>query len=206
MHTPRPALRLTAMLALLAVTTLLVMLPPSASARARALGKGQATVTLDTYFVLFVGGGFPIYPSAPATMHFGLALTPKLIVPIGGGTWDTVNARGTFLLKGGVDYIHYTSGPPLALHRLLIVKWHAGVNTTEGWTGQANGSRITIFDENLMGSHPSFFKRGGHRYVKVNDVILTYDTAFSTAFNNTFGTTITPGTPFGTATLVAQLK
>jgi len=202
MSRPQPALRLTLILVLVAVMALLVVLPATASAR--TLGKGQATIRLDPVFALFVAGGFPPYPVPPGTMDFGVAVTPKLALPVVGGNWSSLDSRGTFLLRGGIDYIHYTAGP-LTLHQLRVVKWHAGVNTTAGWTAQTNGTRIKVFDEDLTGSNPSFFKKGGHRYVKVNDVVLTYSTAFVTAFTNTFGPT-PPGIPFGTATLVARLK
>ena len=81
------------------------------------------------------------------------------------------------------------------------------MNTTAGWTAQTNGTRIEVVDENLMGSHTSYFTKSGRTYVKVSTVILAYDPAFSTAFATTFGSvSIAPGVPFGVATLVARLK
>ncbi|MGZ4199140.1 MAG: hypothetical protein ACXVP1_03030 [Thermoleophilia bacterium] len=187
----------------LAALALLLALPAGASAK--SLGKGQATVRLDPFFAALVGGGYPSYPVAPATAHFGIASTPALNLPVTGGNWDVAHARGTFSVKGGVDYIHYTTGP-LTLHQLAITAWHAKVNQTTGWTASANGSRIAVFDENLTASHTSFPTIRGQKYVKVSGVALTYDPAFITAFFGVFGITLPTATPFGTATLLARLK
>jgi hypothetical protein len=186
----------------LAALALLLALPAGASAK--SLGKGQVTIRLDPFFAV-LSGGYPVYPVAPATMHFGVPTTPALIVPIRGGSWDVAHARGTFLTKGGVDFIHYTTGP-LTLHQLAATAWHAKVNQTTGWTAVANGSGVVLFDENLTASHTSFPTIRGHKFVKVTNVVLTYDTAFSAVFFSVFGVTISPGTGFGTATLLAQLK
>ncbi len=123
---------------------------------------------------------------------------------VAGGTWDKSHSRGTFLLNGGLVFVHYTAGP--VIHTLTLRSWRAGVNTTAGWTARVNGTRMVILDENLMGSHPSYPTIGGHKFVKVNTVILFYDNAFTTAFNTTFSEALTDGEPFGTATLLARLK
>jgi len=196
-----------ALVVALAALTLFLAVPASASAAATRLGKGQASVTLDPFFgAFFVEDGFPFYPVAPAIFRFSIATTPKVIVPITGGTWNKGFSRGQFLLKGGVDYIHYTNGP-LTLRQLAETGWHANVNTTTpGWTASSNGTRIIYLDEDLTNAHITFPKIGGHKYVRVSNVALTYDIAFITAFVNEF--IMNPGVtvPFGTATLQARLK
>jgi hypothetical protein len=171
----------------------------------QTLGAGKATFTLDPFFAALVIAGYPTYPVKPATLDFGLSTSPKVTMPVVGGVWDKAHSRGTFVLRGGVDYIHYTTGP-LTLHQLSLTRWHAGVNTPAGWTALANGSRITVVDENLMGSHPAYLTIGGHKFVRVNNVILTSDAMFDSAFLTTFGTPIGPMVPFGSATLLARLK
>jgi hypothetical protein len=179
-------------------------LPTSASAASHPLGKGKASFSLDPFFALLVTASYPFYAVAPATTKFGIATTPSLSMPVTGGVWNKAHSRGTFLLKGGLDYIHYTSGP-LTLHQLSATAWHAQVNMATGWTAFANGSRIVVLDEDLTGSHTSYPTIGGQKFVKVSNIVLTYDAAFNTAFNTVFGVPIGPS-PFGTATLLARLK
>jgi len=190
--------------AALVALVVLLALPASASAAAKPLGKGSITVRLDPFFAL-LSGGYPMYPVAPATMHFGVPTTPALIVPVKGGSWDVAHDRGTFLVRGGIDFIHYTTGP-LTLHQLTATAWHARVNQTTGWTAVANGSRMVVFDENFKASHTSYLTVGGRKFVKVSNVTLTYDNAFATVFSNVFGATLGTTTPFGTATLLARVK
>lgn len=195
-----------ALVVALAALTLFLAVPASASAAPSRLGKGQASFTLDPFFAFFVNNGFPPYPLAPATMKFSIATTPKLIMPVTGGTWNKGFSRGQFLLRGGLDYIHYTAGP-LTLHQLAETGWHANVNTTTpGWTAASNGTRIIFLDEDLTNVHITYPTIHGHKYVRVSNIALTYDTAFITAFVNEF--VLNPGVtvPFGTATLQARLK
>ncbi len=203
MHQLRQHRRLAVVVALAALA-LLFALPASASAASHPLGKGKASFTLDAFYALLVGASYPFYDVAPATLNFGVAQTPSLRMPITGGSWDKAHSSGTFVLKGGLDFIHYTTGP-LTLHQLTDTAWHAHVNMTTGWTASVNGTRIVALDENLAGAHTSFPTIGGHKYVKVSNIALTYDAAFSTAFNSVFGVTIGMSN-FGTATLLARLK
>ncbi len=46
----------------------------------------------------------------------------------------------------------------------------------------------------------------GHKYVRVSNIVLTYDAAFNTAFITVFGVPLGTAIPFGTATLLARLK
>jgi hypothetical protein len=190
---------------LAALTALIVMtaLPATASAVARPLGTGRAVITLDPFARTFIGGGYPFYPVAPATLGFTGA-APRLVLPVAGGTWDRSALRGTFVLRGGLVYVHYTS--TTAFTAFNLPAWRAGINTTAGWTALVNGTRRRILDENLMGSHPSYPFIGGHRYVRVTTVILSYSTAFTNAFNAAFGAALPFGSPFGVATLQARLK
>ena len=203
MHVPRPHRR-PALVIVLAALALMLLVPAAASASPQALGAGKAVFTLDPFFATFVGTGFPVYPVAPAVLNFDGHTTPRLVMHVAGGTWDKAHSRGTFLLKGGLVFVHYTAGP--VIHTLTLGSWRAGVNTAAGWTARINGTRAVILDENLMGSHPSYPTIGGHKFVKVNTVILFYDSAFTTAFNTTFSATLADGEPFGTATLLARLK
>jgi len=189
----------------LAALVLLLVLPASASAASTPLGKGKVVVRVDPFFVQLVLGGYPFYAVPPAATQFGIPTTPSLTLPITGGTWDRTNTRGTFLVKGGVDYIHYTTGP-LTLHQLDVTAWHAKINPTAVWTAVANGTRIAAFDAGLTSARMSFPTIGGHKFVKVSNVALTYDAAFDTAFFNVFGVSLVTTTPFGTATLIARLK
>jgi hypothetical protein len=204
-HHLRRHTRVTLVVALAALTLFLAV-PASASAATSRLGQGQASFTLDPFFAFFVGQTFPPYPLAPATMKFSIAVTPKLVMPVTGGTWNKGFSRGQFVLSGGTDYIHYTAGP-LTLHQLASTAWHANVNTTTaGWTASTNGTRIIILDEDLTNAHIAYPTIHGHKYVRVSNIALTYDAMFITAFVNEF--IFNPGVtvPFGTATVVARLK
>jgi len=185
-----------------AVLVPLFALPTTASARVRPLGRGKVVVTLDPFFAQFIAAGYPFFPFAPASMGF-IGTAPHLVLPVTGGTWNKATLRGTFDLKGGLVWVHYTS--PTAFIAFSLLAWHAGINTTAGWTGLVNGGRIAIFDENLMGSHPSYPLIRGHRYVRINTVILSYNTAFTNAYAAAFAATLPPGGPFGVATLGAGL-
>jgi hypothetical protein len=193
-----------ALLAVIALIAVPALLPATASAKNYKLGTGKVVVSLDPFVAVFIGDAYPFYPLAPASIAFD-APGPRVTLPITGGVWKTTpNPRGTFFLKGGLFWVHYTAGPTLVT--FSVPAWRAGVNTSTGWTALVNGTRNTIFDENLMGSHASFLTIHGHKYVKVTTVILTYNTTFVTAFNAAFGTSLTSGEPFGTATLLARLK
>ena len=195
-----------ALVAGLAAFVLLLAVPASASAASQRLGKGQASFTLDPFFATLVEATYPFYPVAPATFKFSIATTPRTIMPVTGGTWNKGFSRGQFVLKGGLDYIHYTNGP-LTLHQLAITAWHANVNTTTtGWTASTNGTRILILDEDLTNAHITFPKIGGHKYVRVSNVKLTYDPMFLTTFESVFGLVLTAPIPFGTGTVQARLK
>jgi hypothetical protein len=195
-----------ALVVALAALTLFLAVPASASAAATRLGKGQATFTLDPFFgTFFVENGFPFYPVAPATMKFSIATTPKVTMPITGGVWNKGFSRGQFVLKGGLDYIHYTNGP-LTLRQLADTAWHANVNQTTGWTASTNGTRIVILDESLTNAHITYPTIGGHKYVKVSNIALTYDSAFIAAFVNEFIQNPGVFVPFGTGTMLARLK
>ncbi|MGZ4199299.1 MAG: hypothetical protein ACXVP1_03865 [Thermoleophilia bacterium] len=195
-----------ALVVALAALTLFLAVPASASAAARPLGQGQASITLDPFFATFAMFGYPFYPLTPAIMKFSVATTPRLVMPVTGGTWNTGFSRGRFNLRGGLDYIHYTT-TPLTLHQLAATAWHANVNLTTPWTASVNGTRIVALDEDLTNVHITVPTIHGHQYVRVSNIVLSYDTAFNDAFTSVFGLPIgTLPIGFGTATLQARLK
>ena len=202
MRLRRPRLVLS-LLIVLAVMVPLLALPATASAARRPLGGGKVVVEIDPFFAQLISAGHPFFPIAPASMSF-TGTIPRLVFPVSGGWWNRATSRGTFLLRGGTAYVHYTS--PTAFAAFLLPGWQAGINTAAGWTALVHGSRARILDENLMGSHPSYLLIGGHLYVRVNTVILFYSAAFTAAFNAVYGPVLPPGEPFGVATLQAQLK
>jgi hypothetical protein len=192
------------LLAVVALVALLALLPATASAKTFKIGTGKVVVTLDPFFNIFLSAGYPMYPVAPASMAFD-APGSRMALPVVGGRWHaTLHPHGTFVLKGGFVFIHYTGVP--MLKSLSIPAWQAVVGTTTGWTALVNGTRAPILDEDLTTSTTTFPKAHGHRSVKITGVVLTYDNAFTTAFNTAFGTTLSNNEPFGTATLVARLK
>jgi len=194
-----------ALVVALAAFVLLLAVPASASAASQRLGKGNASFTLNPIFATLVGLGYPFYPVAPGTFKFSIATTPKVVIPVTGGVWNKAFARGQFAMKGGLDYIHYTTGP-LTLHQLAPTAWRANVNQTTGWTASTNGSRIVFLDEDLTGAHTTYPTIGGHKYVRVSNIALNYDAMFLTAFFNTFGLNLGVTVPFGTGTVQALLK
>ena len=191
-----------ALLAAVALIALPALLPATASAKNFKIGTGKVTVALDPFFIIFLTAAYPMYPVAPASMAFNTPGT-RIVLPITGGTWHaTLHPHGTFVLKGGFAFIHYTA----ALKSLSVPAWQAVVGTTTGWTALVNGSRSPILDEDLTTSTTTFPKSHGHRFVKITGDVLKYDNAFTLAFNTAFGTTLANGEPFGTATLQARLK
>ena len=191
------------LLAVLATLALSALLPSTAGATTHKLGTGTAVVTLDPYVITFIEVGYPFFPAAPAAIAFN-APGPRVAFPITGGAWNTKpHPHGTFLLKGGLFWVHYYPGP--ALVTFTVPGWRAGVNTTTGWTGLVDGSREAIFDETLTGMHATVRTIHGHKYLQVTGVALTYNATFTTAFNSAFGTALT-AEPFGTATLLARRK
>jgi hypothetical protein len=190
-------------LALLAVVALIAvpaLLPATANANIHKLGAGKVVVTLDPFFFVFVSAGYPFYPLAPAQQLFD-APGARLVLPTSGGAWNTTSSRGTFVSKGGIVFLHYTG----TVSTLSVPAWHAGINTTAGWTALLNGTRTTILDHNVTGMHTTFPKIHGHTYVKVTGDVLAYNTAFVNAFNTAFGAGLA-AEPLGTATLLARLK
>ena len=193
-----------AMLAVIALIAVPALLPATASAKNFKLGTGKVVVRLDSFFDLFISAGYPIYPVAPASMAFD-APGSRIALPITGGTWSAgLHPHGTFMLKGGIVYIHYNAVP--TLETLSVPAWRAGINTSAGWTGLINGTRTTIFDEDLTTSTTTFPTAHGHKFVKVTGVVLTYDAALTNAFNSAFSLGLSLNTPFGTATLLARVK
>lgn len=193
-----------ALLAVIALIALPALLPATASAQSFKLGTGKVSVSLNPFYLIFLTGGYPMYPVAPAAMAFDAPGT-RLALPVKGGIWNAgLHPHGTFVLKGGFEFIHYSGSPTLVT--LSIPGWHAVVGTTAGWTGLINGTRTPILDEFLNTSTTTFPKSHGQRFVKITGVALEYDDAFTSAFNTAFGTSLVNGEPFGTATLVARLK
>ena len=132
-----------------------------------------------------------------------------LTLPVTGGVWHTgSNAHGTFVTKGGITFIHYSSG----LESLSFTGWHAIVGAgSEGWTGVGKGDNIgsfgVLFDEDLTNSHTSFTHIHGHKYLEITDVALTYDSDLQSVYASAFSSSAIPdNTPFGTATLLARVK
>ena len=193
-----------ALLAVIALVALAALLPATAGAQTRKLGTGKVVVVLDPVFNLLLVSDYPFYPVAPASMTFD-APKPRMALPITGGTWSAgLHPHGTFKLKGGFVFVHVTGSPTLVT--LSVPGWRAGINTSAGWTGLINGTRTTIFDEDLTTSTTTFPTSHGHKFVKVTGVILTYGTGITNAFSAAFQATLGPNTLFGTATLVARLK
>lgn len=198
-----------ALLAVIAVIAVAALLPATASAKQIRVGQGKVAVTLDpTYFALFLLAGYPIYPAGPAVMDFSTA-NAVLTLPVTGGVWHTgSNAHGTFVTKGGITFIHYSSG----LESLSFTGWHAIVGAgSEGWTGVGKGDNIgsfgVLFDEDLTNSHTSFTHIHGHKYLEITDVALTYDSDLQSVYASAFSSSAIPdNTPFGTATLLARVK
>jgi len=193
-----------ALLAVIALIALPALLPATASAQSFKLGTGKVSVSLDPFYLIFLTGGYPMYPVAPAAMAFDAPGT-RLALPVKGGIWNAgLHPHGTFVLKGGFEFIHYSGSPTLVT--LSIPGWHAVVGTTTGWTAVVNGARTPILDEDLTTATTTFPKSHGQTFVKITGVVLTYDNGFTNAFNTAFGTTLGDNEPFGTATLLARLK
>jgi hypothetical protein len=192
------------MLAVIALIAVPALLPATASAKSYKLGTGKVVVSLDPFVAVFINAAYPFFPVAPASIAFS-APGPRVALPVTGGAWSTTPApHGTFLLKGGLVWVHYT-GTTLAA-TFTLPAWHAGINTTAGWTAPVNGTRETIFDETLTAMHASIRTIHGHKYLQVTGVALAYNATYVSAFNSAFGTTVSLDTPFGTATLLARLK
>jgi hypothetical protein len=193
-----------ALLAVIALIAVPALLPATASAKNFKIGTGKVSVSLDPFFVIFLTAGYPMYPAAPAAMAFNAPGT-RMALPVTGGIWHAgLHPHGTFVLKGGFVFVHYTGSP--MLESLSIPGWHAVVGTTAGWTGLVNGTRTPILDEDLSTSTTTFPKSHGQTFVKITGVVLEYDDAFTSAFNTAFGLALIDGEPFGTATLLARLK
>ena len=197
-----------ALLAVIAVVAVTALLPATASAKKIRLGQGKVAVTLSPWFDIFLIAGYPIYPASPAAMTFG-GSDPILALPVAGGVWHTgSSAHGTFVLKGGITFIHVSSG----IESLSFTGWHANVGaSSEGWTGVGTGVNTgsfgVLFDEDLTNSHVSFTHIHGHKYLEITDVVLTYDSDLQSVYASTFSPSAIPdNTPFGTATLLARVK
>jgi len=187
----------------LALGVALLLLPASAGAATRHLGAGTATFSLDptetNTFMTNVIAPSPVYP---ARLSFGHS-TVSFKMPISGGAWS--GNKGTFLLTGGLVYVSPTV--PATFKLLRLTQWHAGVNTTAGFSIVANVTRSSsFFDENLMGSIPSIVKIHGHKYVKVTNVMLFLDPTSAAAFTTAFGAPSFDGDYFGSVTFLARVK
>ncbi len=191
-----------AVIALAAV--MLMVLPAAAGAATHPLGTGTATFTLDPDQTgAFITDGMPPYPISPARISFGGSAI-RLTMPIAGGTWSTTNLRGTFLLRGGLVFVE--PGVP-TWKKLRLTGWRAGVNNSTGFSLLANGTRHARFlEQNLMGSIPSVVTIRGHKYVKVTNVLLFFDTTSIDAFTGVFGSGPPDSAPFGAVTFLARLK
>jgi hypothetical protein len=188
----------------LAALCLFAFVPAAAGATTRHLGTGTATFSLDrAQTILFFGAAIPPYPVSPAAMTFTTSAV-KFTMPISGGTWSPSALQGTFLLKGGLAYVH----PAATTFTVLdLTGWRAGVNNNTGFSIAANGHRSSrFFDENLMGSIPSIVTSHGYKYVKITDVLLFFNATSTAAINGAFGTTPPPGATFGSVTFLARLK
>jgi hypothetical protein len=188
----------------LAALCLFVLAPASAGATTRHLGAGTATFSLDpTGTIEFFSSGMAPYPMSPAGMAFATSrVTFKM--PIYGGTWSPGDLHGTFLLRGGLSYVHWG---PTTFTRLNLTGWRAGVNNSTGFSIAANGTRSSrFFDENLMGSIPSVVTIHHHKYAKVTNVMLSFNTTSTTAIDTVFGTSPSPGDFFASVTFLARLK
>jgi hypothetical protein len=197
--------RLTAAAVLaLGVLCLLCIVPASAGATTRHLGAGTATFSLDTTETLgFFAASMAPSPIYPARM----ALTASRVtfkMPIYGGTWGAGGTRDTFLLRGGLYYVRAGAS---TFTLLKLTGWRAGVNTTAGFSISANGTRSSdFFDENLMGAESLVVTIHGHKYAKVTEVLLFFNTTSAGVFNGVFGTPPTAGDLFGAVTFLARLK
>jgi hypothetical protein len=190
-----------ALLAAVALIALPALLPSPAGAATRKLGSGTITITLDPFFAVFVGAGYPLYPFAPTVQKFNTP-GPRLVMPVYGGTWNTSTLRGTFNSKGGIVFIHYSAG---VLRTLTLPAWRAGVGTTAGWTALVNGTRTTILTQTLTGMQITLPRIHHRTYVRVTGIALSYNANFLSAFNGAFAAGLMTE-PLGTATLQAPLK
>jgi len=97
-----------ALLAVIALIALPALLPATASAQSFKLGTGKVSVSLNPFYLIFLTGGYPMYPVAPAAMAFDAPGT-RLALPVKGGIWNAgLHPHGTFVLKGGFEFIHYS--------------------------------------------------------------------------------------------------
>jgi len=193
------------LIAALATLGLAALVPATATAATHKLGPGKAVIALDPFVATFISAGYPFYPLGPASIAFD-APGPRVALPVTGGVWSsTPMPHGTFFLKGGLVWVHYASGP--VLQTFTAPAWRAGILTLAGWTALINGARTDIFGESVEAGHYSAVVTiHGHKYLKVSNVSLDYSTDFTTPYNTAFGTTLSPGEPFGVATLLARLK
>ena len=198
--------RLQVRLALLAVAALLVLAavaPATAAARTHRLGAGTATLSLDpTETGLFLQAGIPPYPIFPARISWGTS-SAVVRMPITGGTWTTgAGAHGTFLLRGGLAYVAQGTTNFLILN---LKAWHVGVNTSNGISVSANGTRTpNFFDDKLPVS--SIVTIHGQKFAKVTDLPLFFNATSVSAINGEFGSAPNPGETFGLITVLARLK
>ena len=141
---------------------------------------------------------------APALIAFD-APGPRVALPVTGGVWNTTpQPHGTFFLKGGLVWVDDATGP--GLQTFTVPAWRAGINTLSGWTALVNGTRTDIFGEILNEPFSAVVTIHGHKYLKVSNVMLSYSTSFTSAWEAAFGTELSPAESFGTATLLARLK
>ena len=97
---------LASVVALLALSALL---PATAGAATHKLGTGKVVVTLDPFVAEFITAAYPFFPIAPAAIAVN-APGPRVALPVSGGAWSTTPApHGTFLLKGGLVWVHYVT-------------------------------------------------------------------------------------------------
>jgi hypothetical protein len=148
------------LIAVLATLALSALLPATAGAATHKLGTGTAVITLDPFVAEFINAAYPFFPVAPAAIAFN-SPGPRVALPITGGAWNTKpHPHGTFLLKGGLFWVHYAG---TTLETFTLPAWRAGINTTAGWTALVNGTREAIFDETLTGMHATVRTIHGHK-------------------------------------------
>lgn len=191
---------------------LLLLVPTTAGAAVRTLGAGSAVFHLDPAVTAGLFGiGIAPYPDSPANLSFG-GSSVRLSMPVRGGTWDTTAGRGTFVLGGGLTYVRGESviinpGIPSGIFtRFVMTGWRAGVGTSTGFSIVANGTRTpTFFDQSLIGTI-SIVSLHGHKFVKVANLQLFFNSASTTAMKDALGNSPTVRDLFGSAKFLVRLK
>ena len=208
---PHRLLASTGVVVALAALIAVLVVPSTAGAATRSLGSGRATFHLDPLETsILMDNLLEPYPIPPALVSL-VGTSATLTLPVRGGSWDAVHARGTFLLKGGLSYVLPVQVVPVStltgeFETLSLSGWRAGVGTSAGFSIVAEGERTaSFFDQTPMGS-TSIVTLHGHRYVRVTKLQLSFSAAAVNAFTNTLNRAPTAGDTFGSVTLLARLK